>query len=173
MLQYVDILLIPTLSFWFHLAEMRCGCKPCQDVPGGADWTNCKENMEIRNKSHTWFLMTCPSKKPGYQQNNIATTVLCVWGVHSLVSSKCGCNLKNIIFKNIFRHRYLKHFAKYISVECHGSPMAISQQWFGISAVDKPKFMGRPPDHLWWKTGLPESFLGCPNYFERNLLFSY
>ena len=33
------------------------------------------------------------------------------------------------------------------------------------SAVDKPKFMGRPPDHPWWKTGLPKSFLGCPNYF--------
>ena len=34
------------------------------------------------------------------------------------------------------------------------------------SAVDKPKFMGRASDHPWWKTGSPESFLGCPNYFE-------
>ena len=34
------------------------------------------------------------------------------------------------------------------------------------SAVDKPKFMGRPPDQPWWKSGLPESFLGCPNYFD-------
>ena len=34
------------------------------------------------------------------------------------------------------------------------------------SAVDKPKFMGRPPDHPWWKTGSPKSFLGCPNYFD-------
>ena len=37
------------------------------------------------------------------------------------------------------------------------------------SAVDKPKFMGRPPDHPWWKTWLPESFLGCPNYFDLAL----
>ena len=26
--------------------------------------------------------------------------------------------------------------------------------------------MGRPPDHPWWKTGSPESLLGCPNYFD-------
>ena len=32
------------------------------------------------------------------------------------------------------------------------------------SAVDKPKFMRRLPDHPWWKTGLPESFLDCPNW---------
>ena len=35
-----------------------------------------------------------------------------------------------------------------------------------VSAVDKPEFMGRPPDHPWWKTGSPESLLGCPNYFD-------
>ena len=33
-----------------------------------------------------------------------------------------------------------------------------------ISAVDKLKFMGRPPDHPWWKTGSPKSFLGYPNH---------
>ena len=27
------------------------------------------------------------------------------------------------------------------------------------SAVDNPKFMGRPPDHPWWKTGSPNHFL--------------
>ena len=37
------------------------------------------------------------------------------------------------------------------------------------SAVNKPKFMGRPLDHLWCKTGLPESFLGCQNYFGLSL----
>ena len=37
------------------------------------------------------------------------------------------------------------------------------------SAVDKPKFMGRPPDHPWWKTGSPKSFRGCPNYFDLSL----
>ena len=37
------------------------------------------------------------------------------------------------------------------------------------SAVDKLKFMGRPPDHPWWKTGSPESFLGCPKYFDLSL----
>ena len=32
-------------------------------------------------------------------------------------------------------------------------------------AVDKPKFMDRPPaDHQWWKTGLPKSFLACPKF---------
>ena len=34
------------------------------------------------------------------------------------------------------------------------------------SAVDKPKFMGRPLDHSWWKTGSPISFFGCLNYFD-------
>ena len=38
-----------------------------------------------------------------------------------------------------------------------------------ISAVDKPKFMGHPLDHPWWKTGSPKSFLGCPNYFYLSL----
>ena len=37
------------------------------------------------------------------------------------------------------------------------------------NAVDQPKFMGRPPDHPWWTTGSPESFLGCPNYFDLTL----
>ena len=32
--------------------------------------------------------------------------------------------------------------------------------------MDKPKIMGRPPDHPWRKTGSPQSFLGCPNYFD-------
>ena len=36
-------------------------------------------------------------------------------------------------------------------------------------ALDNPKFMGHPPDHSWWKTGLSESFLGCPNYFDSSL----
>ena len=26
--------------------------------------------------------------------------------------------------------------------------------------------MARPPEHPWWKTGSPESLLGCPNYFD-------
>ena len=38
-----------------------------------------------------------------------------------------------------------------------------------VSAVDKLKFMGRPPDHPWWKTGSPESFLCYPNYFDSSL----
>ena len=38
----------------------------------------------------------------------------------------------------------------------------------GCSAVDNPKFMGRPPTHA-PKTGLPESFLGCPNYYDLPL----
>ena len=38
-----------------------------------------------------------------------------------------------------------------------------------LSAVDKPKFMGRPPDHPWWKTGSPKSFLGCLDYFDISL----
>ena len=40
------------------------------------------------------------------------------------------------------------------------------------NAVDKPKFMGRPPlapHNPWWKAGWPESFLGCPNYFDLSL----
>ena len=37
------------------------------------------------------------------------------------------------------------------------------------SAVDKPKFMGRPPDHPFWKTGWPKSFLGWRNYFDISL----
>ena len=37
------------------------------------------------------------------------------------------------------------------------------------SAVDKPKLMGRPPDHPWWKTGSPKSFFGCLNYFDWSL----
>ena len=41
-----------------------------------------------------------------------------------------------------------------------------SQSWLNFDvlsrAVDKPKFMDRPPDHQWWKTGLPKSFLACP-----------
>ena len=39
------------------------------------------------------------------------------------------------------------------------------------SAEDKPKFMGHSPDHpcKWWKTVLPKSFLGCPNYFDLSL----
>ena len=37
------------------------------------------------------------------------------------------------------------------------------------SAVNKLKFMSRPPDHPWWKTGWPESFLGYPNYFDSSL----
>ena len=42
-----------------------------------------------------------------------------------------------------------------------------------ISAVDNPKFMGRPPDHPWRKTGLPKSFLGCPNYFIISLKYIF
>ena len=37
------------------------------------------------------------------------------------------------------------------------------------SAVVKPKFMGRPPDHPWWINGSPKSFLGCWNYFDFSL----
>ena len=37
------------------------------------------------------------------------------------------------------------------------------------STVDKPKFMGCLPDQPWWKTGSPESFLSCPNYFGLSL----
>ena len=37
------------------------------------------------------------------------------------------------------------------------------------SAEDKPKFMGRPPYHPWWKTGSPKSFLGRPNCFDLSL----
>ena len=37
------------------------------------------------------------------------------------------------------------------------------------SAVDQRKLMGRLPDHPWWKTGSPKSFLGCPNYFDLSL----
>ena len=44
-----------------------------------------------------------------------------------------------------------------------GSPYFINTL---CSAVDKPEFMGRPPDHPWWKIGSPESLLGCPNYFD-------
>ena len=51
----------------------------------------------------------------------------------------------------------------------YGDKYLISSIYYH-NAVDKPKFMVRPPDHPWWKTGLPESFLGCPNYFD--LLFS-
>ena len=43
------------------------------------------------------------------------------------------------------------------------------------SAADKPEFMGRPPDHPWWKTGLLKSFLGCLNYFglsSKEIFFS-
>ena len=29
--------------------------------------------------------------------------------------------------------------------------------------------MGPPPHHPWWKTGSPESFLGCQNYFDLSL----
>ena len=44
------------------------------------------------------------------------------------------------------------------------------------SVVDKTKFIGRPPDQPWWKTGSPESFLGCSNHFDlflKKLVFSY
>ena len=37
------------------------------------------------------------------------------------------------------------------------------------SAVDKLKFMDRPPDHPWWKTGSSKSFLECPNHFDLSL----
>ena len=38
-----------------------------------------------------------------------------------------------------------------------------------ISAVDKPKFMYRPLDHPWLKTGSAKSFLGCSDYFDLSL----
>ena len=48
----------------------------------------------------------------------------------------------------------------------HGPFGLITLRTIELSAVDKPKFMGRPPDHLRWKTGSPKSFLGCPTYFD-------
>ena len=41
-----------------------------------------------------------------------------------------------------------------------------------VSAVDKPKFMGRLQDHPCWETGLSKSFLGCQiilTYFKINV----
>ena len=45
----------------------------------------------------------------------------------------------------------------------------LSTKTLNIGAVDKPKFMGRPPDRTLWKAGSPESFLGCQNYFDLSL----
>ena len=52
------------------------------------------------------------------------------------------------------------------NIQCDPMISASSCTLAFISAVDKPEFMGRPPDHPWWKTGSPESLLGCPNYFD-------
>ena len=72
-----------------------------------------------------------------------------------------------------------QHYFFYLSVQGTGSILKVSScsslDWYkkktlwSLSAVDKPKSMGRPPDHPCWKTGLPESFLGCPNYFDLSL----
>ena len=72
-----------------------------------------------------------------------------------------------------------QHYFFCLSVQGTGSILKVSSysslDWYkkktlwSLSAVDKPKSMGRPPDHPCWKTGLPESFLGCPNYFDLSL----
>ena len=90
---------------------------------------------------------------------------------NSLAPRICGCNSKLVIFKCIVAIDYLTIFQW---SACQGTP--IVDEWVNVgsyndwllsgnkllsSAVDNPKFMGHPPDHPWWKTGLPKSFVGC------------
>ena len=58
---------------------------------------------------------------------------------------------------------------KTVSLYWNG-PLVISiEQRSSSTAVDKPKFMDRPPDHPWWRTGLPELLLGYSNYVYLSL----
>ena len=89
------------------------------------------------------------------------------------------CHVTDHIFMCIFwNEKYCTLIQNSLKFLCKGPINNMSScvgliawHWTGLnaSAVDKPKFMGRPPDHPWWKSGLPESFLGCPNYFDLSL----